>query len=364
MAPQLLPGRLGDDSLTPATDPRTHPKLLEVLNGLGAGGIAPNPEGVTTESSEQVLFDYLLKSEADVEQLYESIPLDLPSDATAPPVTRSVEVITGPDGNEIELYIYRPKSRSTESLPALIYLHGGGMTILKTENRVHVSWMRSLAAAGLVVVGVNFRNAFTPNGWNEFPAGLNDSAAGVRWVYANREKLGISKVVLQGESGGGNLVLATALKANREGWIDEIAGVYALVPFISGLAGRPDEELRSELPSFIENSGYLLSRQQMALNFHTYNRDRTHARNPLAFPYFAEEKDLKGLPPHVIAVDELDMLRDEGIAYYHKLAKAGVSVIGKINLGVTHAGIFIFRQGLSDHYKAIIAEIKDFAYRV
>ena len=53
-------------------------------------------------------------------------------------------------------------------------------------------------------------------------------------MIANREDLGVSTVVISGESGGGNLSIATALKANREGWIDGIDGVYAQCPYISG----------------------------------------------------------------------------------------------------------------------------------
>ena len=35
-------------------------------------------------------------------------------------------------------------------------------------------------------------------------------------------------------------------------------------------------------------------------------------QNPLAWPLCATAEDLSGLPPHVISVNELDPLRDEG----------------------------------------------------
>ena len=35
--------------------------------------------------------------------------------------------------------------------------------------------------------------------------------------------------------------------------------------------------------------------------------------------------DLVGLPPHVISVNQLDPLRDEGLAYFRKLLDAGVT---------------------------------------
>jgi len=60
-------------------------------------------------------------------------------------------------------------------------------------------------------------------------------------------------------------------------------------------------------------------------------------------------------------VDELDPLRDEGVAYYRKLVRAGVPVVGRTNLGLTHAAEMIFRQAVSDVYLATVGDIKRFA---
>ena len=91
-----------------------------------------------------------------------------------------------------------------------------------------------LAARGMVVVGVEFRNSAGKLGNHVFPAGLNDCASATRWTAANMDALGVSHIVVSGESGGGNLCLATALKARQEGWIDQIAGVYACCPYLAG----------------------------------------------------------------------------------------------------------------------------------
>ena len=53
-------------------------------------------------------------------------------------------------------------------------------------------------------------------GPHPFPAGLNDCFAGLEWVHRNRTRLNISKVIISGPSGGGNLCLATAMKAKVE----------------------------------------------------------------------------------------------------------------------------------------------------
>ena len=67
----------------------------------------------------------------------------------------------------------------------------------------YVRWRDELAASGLCVVGVEFRNAAGKLGNHPFPAGLNDCASGAQWAYQNKDALGISNVVISGESGGG-----------------------------------------------------------------------------------------------------------------------------------------------------------------
>merc|ERR1719238_2567179 len=56
----------------------------------------------------------------------------------------------------------------------------------------------------------------------------------------------------------------------------------------------------------------------------------------VAWPLKAKEEDLKGLPPHVISVNELDALRDEGLEYYRKLRKAGVTARAIVSVGTDH----------------------------
>ena len=60
--------------------------------------------------------------------------------------------------------------------------------------------------------------------------------------------------------------------------------------------------------------------------------------------------DLKELPPHVITVNELDPLRDEGVAVYRKLLEAGVSARGRVKLGLVHAADMIFRKAVPEIY--------------
>ncbi len=347
-----LPGRLGDPSRTLATDPRTDPRLAAAALAFGIGGSAePAPVSAATPVEEIVAFT--VAAEAGFgglfAALYESLP---PIDG----VERSTETITGPDGNEIMLFISRPADRATGA-PGILHLHGGGMTILSAADGQFVRWRDELAAAGAVVVGVEFRNAGGALGPHPFPAGLDDCSAALDWMHAHRADLGLASIVVSGESGGGNLSLATALRARRDGRLDAIDGVYAQCPFISGQYAAPP----AELVSMHENDGYFLDLTMMGAFVTAYDPAGAHTTDPLAWPYHAGADDVTGLPPHVISVNELDPLRDEGLAYHRTLVAAGVSSVARTVNGTCHAGDVIFRSSMPDVYAASVRDLVGFA---
>jgi acetyl esterase/lipase len=231
------------------------------------------------------------------------------------------------------------------------------MTILTAADPSYVRWRDELAAEGLVAIGVEFRNAAGVLGPHPFPAGLHDCSSALGWVHEHRDELGISSLVVSGESGGGNLTLATTLAAKRDGRLDHIDGVYAQCPYISGrYAEQP-----GELASLTENDEYFLGCTMMGAMAAVYDPSGEHWSDPLAWPYHATVDDLVGLPPHVISVNELDPLRDEGLAYYRKLLAAGVSAVGRTVNGTTHAGDVIFRAALPEVYAASVRDLVGFA---
>jgi acetyl esterase/lipase len=173
----------------------------------------------------------------------------------------------------------------------------------------------------------------------------------------NKSRLGFSKLVISGESGGWNLTLATTLKAKRDGHLGLVDGVYAQCPYISNAYATK----LPELTSLYENDGYFIDCAMAGALARAYDPDATHTVDPLAWPYYATTADLEGMPPHVISVNELDPLRDEGLAYFRKLLQAGVSAVGRTVNGTCHAGDCIFRAALPDVYLSTIRDIKAFA---
>ena len=347
-----LPGRLGNPNFTAITDPRIDPRVAAVLE---TGGGLPEIEPPVNARYEECL-SFCLEFESINASLHQAQLAAMPDFNH---VEQHTETIKGGDGNDLTLFIHRPKEIDG-TLPCLIHTHGGGMVLMTAADPGFIRWRNSLAEAGMVVVGIEFRNGGGRLGNHPFPAGLNDCAAGVRWVYQNRAALGITGLVVSGESGGGNLSIATALKALQEGWINEINGVYAQCPYISGAYAEPP----AELLSLVENDGYLLSCKMMAPLAQVYDPNGSNKENPLAWPLKAGINELKGLPPHAISVNELDPLRDEGLAFYRKLLAAGVSATARTINGTTHAADQVMADVIPEVFRASIEAVSGFVKSV
>jgi acetyl esterase len=355
-----LPGRLGHPDYELRTDPRSDPRMVATLAVFGLDGlVAPAP--VSSADPLSARLEYITQAESGFEQVFAGLFAGLPP---VPGIDHRTETITGVDGNKIALYIHRPQAESPAPRPGVLHLHGGGMTLLGAAGPAFVRWRDDLAATGMVVIGVEFRNAGGVHGAHPFPAGLADCSSTLEWVHAHRDRLGISTLTVSGESGGGNLSLATTIKAKRDGRLDMIDGVYAMVPFISGAYGWSAEQKAAELPSLLENDGYFIDCSGLEIIRSVYDVDDAHGRDPLCWPYWAGEEDLTGLPPHVITVSELDPLRDEGLAYHRKLARAGVDVTGRTVTGVCHAGEGVFPKTMPNLYLSTVHDIRSFAQRI
>ena len=315
-----------------ADDPRIDPRIKALF-----AAIPPAPPEGDAASREAMLAEEATDA-AKARVAGQTAMLEMfDSEAAAPStgLTASVETfVSAPDGNEIKVRIVRPEGAG--ALPCVAYIHGGGMQSMSAFDGIYRAWGRLIAAQGVVVAFIDFRNALRPSSAPEvapFPAGLNDCVSGVKWLAANAGRLGIdpARIVVAGESGGGNLTLATGLKLKKDGDLGLVKGLYALCPYIGG------HWPQDRYPSSTENNGLLIdlhnNRGAMA-----YGIAELEAGNPLAWPGFATEADVKGLPPTVINVNECDPLRDEGIVFYRLLLAAGVPARCRQVMGTIHAG--------------------------
>lgn len=325
-------------------DPRLDPRVKFALRNV------PYRPLTDIDSRERLVeisnTDKALAMAAALEDLYARF--DTEEVASFEGLTITTEEFTSsPDGNTIKVQFIRPDgvSGADRALPCVYYIHGGGMQTGSCFNAMYRMWGRVLAAQGLAVAMVDFRNCLTPSSAPEiapFPAGLNDCVSGVHWLVAEADRLGIdaSQIVVAGESGGGNLTLATGMRLLRDGDIGLVRGLYALCPYIAGQ--WPQERF----PSSIVNEGILLSLHHNR-GAVAYGIEELEAGNPLAWPSFATEADVTGLPPTYISVNEADPLRDEGIDFYRLLLRAGVAAQCRVVMGTSH-GMDVFTAVVPD----------------
>jgi len=268
------------------------------------------------------------------------------------------EFTSAPDGNSIKIQVIRPDT--TEILPCVYYIHGGGMMMMSCFDGNYQAWSRIVARQEVVIAMVDFRNCLIPSSAPEvepYPAGLNDCVSGLKWIVDNSEELKIdrSRIIIAGESGGGNLTLATGMRLLKEGDIGLIKGLYALCPYIAGI--WPLEKN----PSSIENNGIVLELHHNNYVM-AYGIDELNNRNPLAWPGFATVDDVRGLPRTMISVNECDPLRDEGINFYRLLLDAGVQATCRQVMGTVH-GIELSPIVCPDITRETARSVTDFCKR-
>jgi acetyl esterase len=222
-------------------------------------------------------------------------------------------------GRRIFCRLYRP--RTDRVLPALVYFHGGGWVWSSVDT--HDRMAREYAQAGEVAV-VSVDYALSPEA--QFPQALEECAAVVRDLAENGAEWGIDpgRLMVGGDSAGGNLALASALLLRETGG-PRMRGILAVYPVCD--AGL-------ETPSYRAfGQGYVLTAEKMRFYWSVYAPREADRLHPLASPLRAE---LAGLPPVLIQLAELDVLRSEGEAMAGRLEKAGVAVECEVFPGVIH----------------------------
>ncbi len=239
--------------------------------------------------------------------------------AGGPEVTESLDRWVAARGRRIFCRVHRP--RTDRPLPALVYFHGGGWVwgTVDTHDRL----AREYAVGGEVAV-VNVDYALSPEA--RFPQAVEECAAVVRHVATNGEHWGIdgSRILLGGDSAGGNLALATALLLRDTGG-PALRGVLATYPVCDS---------RLDTPSYQEfGAGFSLTREKMAFYWSVYVPHAADRLHPHAAPLRA---DLTGLPPVRVQLAELDVLRSEGEALVEKLRAAAVPVEYELFTGMPH----------------------------
>jgi len=226
--------------------------------------------------------------------------------------------IPGPTA-DLPIRIYRPTNNPTA--PAIVYFHGGGWVLNFLD--IYDASLTTLAnRTGATVISVNYQKA--PE--HPFPIPFDDCYATLEWVLANSEVLRINRqsVAVAGDSAGGNLASAVALKARDQ----KIELAYQLLIY-------PCNERNFETPSYIKNAtGYGLSTQAMQWFWDQYLQGDSHDQNPYAIP--ARADSLKDVAPAIIVTAEYDPLLSDSEQYVELLKESGVDVRYREFKGMIH----------------------------
>jgi acetyl esterase len=209
-------------------------------------------------------------------------------------------------GHEIPVRLYRPRQGT---LPALVYLHGGGW--VSGSIGTHDGFCGALARdAGILVASVHYRRA--PE--NPWPAPNDDAYAALAWLAGNAGLLDIDakRIGIGGDSAGAHLAIGAALEARDRG-TPAVAWQLLIYPVV-----EPD----FDTPSYIRHAVTpTITRDDMREFWRAYLPDG--GGDARAVP---TRGSLEGVAPAHIVVAGHDPLHDEGLRFAEKLAAAGVRV--------------------------------------
>jgi len=241
---------------------------------------------------------------------------------TSGPVENILEIsnrfIPGPT-SDLPVRIYRPTVAT--NAPAIVYFHGGGW-VLNFLDIYDASLARLANQSGATIIAVNYQKA--PE--HPFPIPFDDCYATLLWVVANATNLGIDEngIGVAGDSAGGNLAAAVALKARDN---DIALSVQILI--------YPATDRNFDTASYKENAtGYGLSTQAMQWFWDQYLQGSHHDENPYAIPMRASS--FKALAPAIIITAQYDPLLTDGERYAELLHRDGVPVLYKGYEGMIH----------------------------
>nr|WP_296072151.1 alpha/beta hydrolase [uncultured Actinoplanes sp.] len=225
--------------------------------------------------------------------------------------------------NDVPVRIVRPLG-STEALPVILYVHGGGWVIGNAGT--HDRLVRELAVgADAAVVFVEYDRS--PEA--RYPVAIEQAYAVAQWVTRHGRSVGLdpSTIAVAGDSVGGNMTAALTLMAKQRG---DVTFVHQSMYYPVTDAGQDTDSYRE----FAD--GPYLPAKSMAWFWDCYLPDKEKRDEITASPLRATLDELAGLPEAFLIVDENDVLRDEGEAYARKLTEAGVRTTSVRYNGTLH----------------------------
>lgn len=254
-------------------------------------------------------------------------------DRPPPPGMKTEDALIG----TIPTRSYRPAHVRTAT--KLLYMHGGGYVVGSLQSH-HAICAEIADFAGAELVSVDYRLA--PE--HVWPAQSDDAFTVLKLLIGAGEKL-----VLIGDSAGGNLAAGLTIRA-RDEEISGIVGQALIYPVLGGDLASGSYEEMAEAPGLTTaDVGYYRAIL------------KAPADEPVAHPLLA--RSLSGLPPAYITVAHFDPLRDDGRNYAARLAQAGIEVWFREEPQMVHAWLRArhMSEGAREGFHALCVAIERMA---
>ena len=226
-------------------------------------------------------------------------------------IARTDYIAPGPIGApDVPIRVHHPAG-VIGSLPCVYSMHGGGYVLGSYDMDDHFfGWLCSR----MNVVGVSVDYRLAPD--TPFPGPLQDCYAGLRWVVANADQIGVdpNHIGIAGTSAGGGLAAALALLSRDRSELN-IAFQLLIYPMLDDRAMT--ESSNWDVP--------IWDSTRNRFGWSSYLGDLHGTDDVPSYAAPARASNLEGLPPASIWVGSSDLFCDEDILYAQRLIDAGVS---------------------------------------
>ena len=256
------------------------------------------------------------------------------------------KLIANADGEDMTVRCYKHHGENPDKV-VMLFIHGGGFCI--GDINTHHEFCHAVCAqTSWSVVSVDYRLA------PEYPAptALRDCLSAYAWVVDHCHSLNAlsSRIVLAGDSAGGCLAISVAQQVSAPDaaqWLNLELDVEKMIHSLQGLPRPlaqlplyPVTDIETNYPSWaLYGQGLLLDHTDVEVFDSAYMQksglSQSHA---LVSPMHGHNTHM--CPSYIVAA-ELDILRDEALAYVEQLTNTDINVKTHTVLGAPHGFIHL-----------------------